>query len=396
MATTFTDAYEKVFGKVESNLRAFTVSDRLAGREAHNALVRNGGGKQYQYTSYGEGTAQDITQYTDLDIDGYTAVATVMDLDKESSYAFNLDEWDKSKYAGADEFLTNRAIDAVKVLTREQDGEWLNRYQDANNNFGSTFVATASAVTPITLTTSNVLQTVMDSNAELERLTGMTGENFMVATPKQISIMGQQNVINGFKVADSVLQNGFVGTTFTGINVYRSSYLTHEIQLTNTGNVSADDTFTINGVTFTFKAAPAVANEVDLGVDAETSFANLAAAINQGAGAGTAYIAASSADARILRGFEASATATVLTLTHKWGQFTSSESLANVTVTKAQTAHVIVGEQGCIELASPMGIKNYVRQEPRQLTENYISATQFGVKTPKINKDKFLNVEIYV
>ena len=47
---------------------------------------------------------------------------------------------------------------------------------------------------------------------------------------------------------------------------------------TDTG--SADETITIAGVTYTLKAEPSAANEVDIGVDAEGTASNLAAAIN--------------------------------------------------------------------------------------------------------------------
>lgn len=58
---------------------------------------------------------------------------------------------------------------------------------------------------------------------------------------------------------------------------------------TLTNNVAGDETVTIGSRTYTFKAAPADANEVDIGVDASGSLDNLIAAINGGAGSGTAY-----------------------------------------------------------------------------------------------------------
>jgi len=59
--------------------------------------------------------------------------------------------------------------------------------------------------------------------------------------------------------------------------------------LTATANFSADETVTIGSKTYTFKATPSAANHIDIGVDLATSLANLAAAINGGAGEGTAY-----------------------------------------------------------------------------------------------------------
>jgi hypothetical protein len=60
--------------------------------------------------------------------------------------------------------------------------------------------------------------------------------------------------------------------------------------LTASGAISADETVTLGAVTYTFKATVgATANEVDLGASTAEALANLKAAINLEAGAGTLY-----------------------------------------------------------------------------------------------------------
>jgi len=59
--------------------------------------------------------------------------------------------------------------------------------------------------------------------------------------------------------------------------------------VTFSGVGTADDTVTVGGITYTLVAAPAVAYDVDIGANVTETGANLAAAINAGAGAGTAY-----------------------------------------------------------------------------------------------------------
>jgi hypothetical protein len=56
-----------------------------------------------------------------------------------------------------------------------------------------------------------------------------------------------------------------------------------------TSNVAANDTVVIGATTYTFKATPSTAYEVDVGADLATSIDNLVAAINAGAGEGSAY-----------------------------------------------------------------------------------------------------------
>lgn len=61
------------------------------------------------------------------------------------------------------------------------------------------------------------------------------------------------------------------------------------IALTFSGTGTADDTVTIGGIIYKLVAAPADPYDVDIGADAAGTAANLAAAINGGAGEGTVY-----------------------------------------------------------------------------------------------------------
>lgn len=56
-----------------------------------------------------------------------------------------------------------------------------------------------------------------------------------------------------------------------------------------TSNVAADDTVTIGDVTYTFKAVPSAAYEVDIGTDLDESITHLALAINATGVEGTDY-----------------------------------------------------------------------------------------------------------
>lgn len=83
--------------------------------------------------------------------------------------------------------------------------------------------------------------------------------------------------------------------------------------LTATGNFSANDEVTIGATTYKFVAAPAAANDVDLGADLATSLSNLAAAINGSGVAGTTYGTGTVANASVT----ATATATTVVVTAK-------------------------------------------------------------------------------
>lgn len=88
--------------------------------------------------------------------------------------------------------------------------------------------------------------------------------------------------------ANLTLTTAFVPVGFDSSNLLVPATAA-SLVLTFSGTGTADDTVTIGGQVYTLKAAPAAANEIDIGADAATSAANLAAAINGAAGAGTLY-----------------------------------------------------------------------------------------------------------
>lgn len=95
---------------------------------------------------------------------------------------------------------------------------------------------------------------------------------------------------------------------------------------TFTSNVAADDTVVIGDKTYTFKAAPSAAYEVDVGTDLETSISNLVAAINLSGTAGTEYGASHAAAHPLVT---ATGSATVLSLAARGaGAFFNSIYLA--------------------------------------------------------------------
>lgn len=103
--------------------------------------------------------------------------------------------------------------------------------------------------------------------------------------------------------------------------------------LTFAGNVSENDTVTIGAKTYTFKASPASANDVDIGTDAAATIINLKRAVNEGTNGGSYHT-----DTTI--NVDAEATSTVNTLTPiarvvgvDGDDLVLSKSATNITVT---------------------------------------------------------------
>lgn len=394
-ANTFTVAFEKIFGLIEKNLKDFTVSEVIGGKEAHSALVSEGG-KTYQYTSYDEGTAQDGTAGTDLVIDTNTAQQTIMDVDNTSVYTFPLSAFNRNLYRGSGDFLKNRFIDARKQLIRDVDGDFLGQFTAANNDFDDGDIG-GTAGDAISLVSTNAVQVFSQSSAVVQNLTGDTMNQFCVITPKQKAVLEQSRVTDGFNVADDTLRNGFLGKNFLGISFFLSSYLSHEIVFTASSVATDTNTFVLNGITMTaVTTIGTTAGNFLIGASVTTQMAALAGLINNPSVTSSTQVALSVTNQRKLRGFTATAVAGVLTIVSNRGEMTIVNGLANTTVTTAQFVHNIIGEMGAIELAFPTGVRNVVTQEPKQPTQNFLTYAQYGVQTPRINKDRFLDLLINV
>lgn len=130
------------------------------------------------------------------------------------------------------------------------------------------------------VTALNALPVIANAsyNAGTNVLTIASAADGLGAQAVQVSITppGGANPIPG--LVGAIVDRGNGGTKATGT-------LTGE-------TIAADNTVTVDGVTYTFKAAltnPAVPNEVLVGVDDSASLDNLIAAINGAAGAGSTY-----------------------------------------------------------------------------------------------------------
>jgi hypothetical protein len=106
---------------------------------------------------------------------------------------------------------------------------------------------------------------------------------------------------------------GYRGLNPNTIGVASAGAVAADGELTFSGTGTDGDTVTIGTRVYTLRATPSQANEVDIGVDAATTAANLVAAINAGAGAGTLYGTGTAAHSLVW----ASAVGAVVTVTAK-------------------------------------------------------------------------------
>ena len=175
-----------------------------------------------------------------------------------------------------------------------------------------------SAGTPIAVSSTNPdeISTKVYALMQDAGVASSQGRPYFMIDPSTARFFKLFGMSAGFNVADRQLMKGFEIIPTFDFDYVVTPEIEHE-QLTTGTSVIATDVYTVKGVTFTVKASPSVAGDVDLGADDEETLQNLAAAVNGGAGAGSAYIALSAANRAILKnaGVKATSTATTITVT---------------------------------------------------------------------------------
>ena len=175
-----------------------------------------------------------------------------------------------------------------------------------------------SAGTPIAVSATNPdeISTKVYALMQDAGVASSQGRPYFMIDPATARFFKLFGMNAGFNVADRQLMKGFEILPTFDFDYVVTPEIEHE-QLTTGSSIIATDVYTVKGVTFTVVASPSAAGDVDLGADDEETLQNLAAAVNGGAGAGSAYIALTPANRAILKnaGVKATSTATTITVT---------------------------------------------------------------------------------
>jgi hypothetical protein len=175
-----------------------------------------------------------------------------------------------------------------------------------------------SAGTPIAVSATNPdeISTKVYALMQDAGVASSQGRPYFMIDPSTARFFKLFGMSAGFNVADRQIMKGFEILPTFDFDYVVTPEIEHE-QLTTGSSIIATDVYTVKGVNFTVVASPSAAGDVDLGSDDEETLQNLAAAVNGGAGAGSAYIALTSANRAILKnaGVKATSTATTITVT---------------------------------------------------------------------------------
>ena len=284
--------------------------------------------------------------------------------------------------------------DAGYMLKSVIDGDVMGEALQANLTYSSTGLGTGTTPVALTLTAgTGYIPTVFGkSKARLVAAGVNPAKLCMVIDSDTLDELANLGIEKGFNVADESIQRGYRGM-FKGMKVYESNNLTATRVLQLATNPTANDTVTILGVTFTFVATPINPGDVDIGGSAAVSVDNLVAAINGGAGSGTAYIPV--ADDSALAGVTATDGTTSITLTSTAGRLYASSLLtAPADDFDAETVNCWITEKGAVRLALRNSVSIKQDSDPNSLVEKFKVWSRYGIKTTTRGKARMVRVII--
>ena len=214
------------------------------------------------------------------------------------------------------------------------------------------------------------------------------------------SDVSQFIISKNIDLAGSVFKNGYAGDVSTA-QMYISENLTGTATLLVEEVATADETLSINGVTFTAKAVPSAAGEIDVSASVDAQGGLFADAINNtdgnaaGEGSATTYFEVSAADRLLLAGISAvydSATDTLTITGVGTGRITASSTFSSGITLNYINAYY--GKKGAIDLViqdlKPVDMRVTADRRGTNVFSSYLA----GIKTFADGAKKFLNVKI--
>lgn len=338
------------------------------------------------YTKYTNQTISDVTTGNDTIVINTTPMVN-----------FAIDDIDE-----AEDYIDVKSeviSDASYQIKRRIDGDFFAQVINAKWKYDANgFGLNTGTLSPITLTTGgsqNISTVFGKAKAGLVQMGNNEGKLAMVVDPfvtADLTTLGMETNVVG--VADVSYTRGFQGK-FGGMNVYSASTLYSTTTLDLATNPTANDYVVVQGVKFTFVASPTVAGDVDIGVDADTSAQNLVAAINAGAGAGTAYVEIDSDDRARLEGVTATDGTNLVTFVSKNGALVALTSMTNGSNDfQAQVTYATIMEKGAIKMALRNGVKVESAREPKALVTNYFIYARYGLKVTTRSKEKICAIPL--
>lgn len=373
--------------KVQRFRDRFLVSKAIAFTK-FAALLKNGQKIDWPFVT--DLRSQTYTPGTDLTIDNNTATSDTLTINQSEAVTFTRDP--NSDAQALDKTVVAKlAKRSGHILGRKVDQSVL---QKGIDDAGETYAGG-------TMTASGIYSALTDIVAVLQR-NDADRPLFAVLDPERIALLAQNEVANGFNLADSALKNGFVGKSQAGLTIFNSNNLPTSCTLSMATQPTAGDTVTIYGVTWTWVADGTAANpgELNVGGNAADAQAILRSAVNGSTppSAGD-YVDVSVRNRRKYQNGQVSMAAfsgnnAVITAYGKQGNSETFTAAGNVFGT--ETGNLLAGEMGAIALAMQIMPTMYIGKEAKRPEHNYIMHQLHGEEVFTEDVDGLVDITINV
>lgn len=398
MANDVTASFEDIWARTQQDVFLKRSIAMVVADTSFNSTMRAGDVLKRTYRSV---TASDVpwlyTRGSDMDDTDITDVAETLTVNKEYYISFVVDDFDaiQSKY----DVAMNYGNDFGIVMQTQMDADVLGEVFNASSTVDDGTIGGTSG-NGIALSTSNVLTTVTAVTKKLTKLNIYDTDKVGAVSPEFEEIISQYYGAKVTDLGDDVSQNGYF-TKISGYKLYSTNNLAGSASLNMATNPTAGNTVTIQGVVFTYRAAPALAGEVDIGVDAAASLANLVALINTPQTTTAWGIALSDANIKQFRSRGVSATVVGTTAVVKFkgaGVLAVSETLADaadIWTAVLQKQHQLFGiKNKCTTLVVQKKPSVEVERVQKRLSDRIKNGMLYGLKTFADNAKYMVNVEI--
>ncbi len=398
MANDLTPSFEDVWARTQQDVFLKRSIAMVVADTSFNSTMRAGDVLKRTYRSVTESDVPGLyTRGTDMDDTDITDVAETLTVNKEYYISFLEDDFDaiQSKYDVAMKYGNDFGI----VMQTQMDADVLGEVFNAASTVDDGTIG-GTAWNGIALSTSNVFTTVTAVTKKLTKLNIYDTEKVGAVSPEFEEIISQYYGAKVTDLGDDVSQNGYF-TKISGYKLYSTNNLAGSASLNIATNPTAGDTVTIQGVVFTYRAAPALAGEVDIGADAAASLANLVALINTPQTTTAWGIKLSDANIKQFRsrGVTATVVGTTAEVTFKGaGVLAVSETLtavADIWTAVLQKQHQLFGiKNKCTTLVVQKKPSVEVERVQKRLSDRIKNGMLYGLKTFADNAKYMVNVEI--
>ena len=390
----FDNAYQEVFNK--------TLVSKEIMNTRFEAMLKFGASVERVAYDISNVLVRDVTRGAASTIDALTDTSELLTINLEKEAAFHISDGEATQAGPLNPGEVIGKQVGIKVAT-DLDGKCFAEVVNASYAFDTGDLTTgASSGVPIALSSTTVPQMTTRMGAKLrnknnqEVMTNMA----LVVDAYAASDVSQFIISKNIDLAGSVFKNGYAGDVSTA-QMYISENLTGTATLLVEEVATADETLSINGVTFTAKAVPSAAGEIDISASTDAQGGLFADAINNtdgnaaGEGSATTYFEVSAADRLLLAGISAvydSATDTLTITGVGTGRITASSTFSSGITLNYINAYY--GKKGAIDLViqdlKPVDMRVTADRRGTNVFSSYLA----GIKTFADGAKKFLNVKI--